>query len=839
MRRPLIYLLIALIAGIFAGSYFAASHYLLLAIITLILLFLIITIRNKWLTAGFFLILCFIFVLGFFDIQKQQYFIEHNHHVVQYIDKGKLDMEGIVIESPLAYLDRNVLIVRCLRIIKDKTYIPVSGNIRLAIPADLNFQYGDFIRFHSTLKRINNFNNPGGFDYEHYLNLQGIYATGFIADNSKIVLLRQNSANSIKLKLESFRLYLKQIIYKNASAPQREIIEAMTIGNQNEIPTNVRDNFNKTGTSHILSISGLHIGMVAATAFFFVLLILKSSQYLMLRFNIIKIAASAAFLMVITYAFIAGMEVTVQRSALMALIFLIALISEKQKDLYNTLALAGLIILVISPEALFDISFQLSFMAVLALIYIVPRFSDLTFSQNALIPSWSRSIIRHIYLSVIVCCAATIGTLPLIMYYFNRVSSVTIIANLIAVPLLGTLALALCMFFILCAFFSPVIAGYFIKLASYFTQISVDIINKLAALSWSSFNTTKPNLIEIAVFYLFIFLVIQFIDEVKKRKSQKEFSSRHFRVIKYLLTITVVFFAADIIYLTFKDKLSSDLKITVIDVGQGTSTLVRFPGGGNMLIDGGGFSDSSFDVGKAVLAPFLYHERISKIDNVVLSHPHPDHLLGLIYIMNNFAVRQAWRSNLPIDLEDFPEWEKAIKLNKINVSLVSNEFPGKIFNGARVNILWPPNYSIQDVNNLSYDEVNDSSLVLKITFGKVSFLIPGDISADVEKRLIESKTNLRSDVLVVSHHGSNHSSSSEFIKAVACRYAIVSAGKANVFHHPHPSTLQRYKDAGVNILRTDHDGAVTLTTDGNNLKIISFIVETPIPKVKPGVCWAQ
>jgi competence protein ComEC len=408
------------------------------------------------------------------------------------------------------------------------------------------------------------------------------------------------------------------------------------------------------------------------------------------------------------------------------------------------------------------------------------------------------------------------------MYYFNRVSSVTIIANLIAVPLLGTLALALCMFFILCAFFSPVIAGYFIKLASYFTQISVDIINKLAALSWSSFNTTKPNLIEIAVFYLFIFLVIQFIDEVKKRKSQKEFSSRRFRVIKYLLTITVVFFAADIIYLTFKDKLSSDLKITVIDVGQGTSTLVRFPGGGNMLIDGGGFSDSSFDVGKAVLAPFLYHERISKIDTVVLSHPHPDHLLGLIYIMNNFAVRQAWRSNLPIDLEVFPEWEKAIKLNKINVSLVSNEFPGKIFNGARVNILWPPNYSIQDVNNLSYDEVNDSSLVLKITFGKVSFLIPGDISADVEKRLIESKTNLRSDVLVVSHHGSNHSSSSEFIKAVACRYAIVSAGKANVFHHPHPSTLQRYKDAGVNIFRTDRDGAITMTTDGNNLKIITF-----------------
>jgi competence protein ComEC len=354
-------------------------------------------------------------------------------------------------------------------------------------------------------------------------------------------------------------------------------------------------------------------------------------------------------------------------------------------------------------------------------------------------------------------------------------------------------------------------------------QISVDLINKLAALSWSSFNTTKPNLIEIAVFYLLIFLVIQFIETIKKRKTSKEFSSSRFRVIKYLLVITVLFFAADITYLTLRDKLSSDLKITVIDVGQGNSILVQFPGGGNMLIDGGGFSESSFDTGKAVVAPFLYHERISHIDTVVLSHPHPDHLLGLIYIINNFAFRQIWKSNLPVNPEDFPEWEKAIKLNNLQVALLSNKSPERILNGVPVKVLWPPNYSDKDINDLSYDEVNDSSLVLKITLGKISFLISGDISTDVEKRLIDAKTDLRSDVLVVPHHGSNKSSSIEFIKAVACRYAIVSAGKANVFHHPHPSTLQRYKDAGVNILRTDRDGAITLATDGNNLQIETFV----------------
>ena len=576
MRRPLICLLISLIAGIVAGSFFTFSYNALMIAAALILILILINIRNKWLTAGFLLIIIFIFILGVFNIQKRIYFFQDELNILNYVNSGKTTLEGTVIESPIAYPDKNVLIVECARVIKDKSYLPTSGYIRLAIPPDLNFQYGDFIRFHSTLKRIHNFNNPGCFDYERFLILQGIYAAGFINNESGIILLRKNSASSLRLKVESFRTYLKQIIYRNSPSPQREIIEAMTIGNQKAIPADLRNNFNKTGTSHILSINGLHIGIIAASAFFFVFLILKSSEYLMLRFNIIKLAATAAFFMVLISAFIAGMEIPVQRSTLMALILLIALISGKQRDLYNTLTLAALFILAISPEALFDSSFQLSFIAVLALIYIVPRFSGLSLKQLERLPSLGQSIIRYIYLSAIVCIAVTIGTLPLIIYYSNRVSFITIIANLISVPLLGTLVLTISMFFILSAFFSPVIAGYCIKLASFFVQISVTIINKLAAFPWSSSNSTTPAIIEIAVFYLSIFLIIQFIDEREKRKNQKVFSPLRFQILKYLLIITLVFFAADITYLLLKDKLSSDLKITVIDVGQGNSTLIHF-----------------------------------------------------------------------------------------------------------------------------------------------------------------------------------------------------------------------------------------------------------------------
>lgn len=659
MRRPLLYLLIAFITGIIAGSCFTMPLYLLLTPAILTLLFIPVSIRKKWFSTAFAFLVGFLFFLGFFNIQKQTYYFKDDLRILNHINQGKVTVEGIVKESPVSYEEKDVLVIRCIHILKDKSYLPTAGIIRLAIPPDLDFRYGDFIRFQSNLRKIQNFNNPGRFNYERYMNLQGIYVSGFVNDASEIVLLRKNTAGDLRLKLESFRQYLRKIIAGNSLSPAREVLEAMTLGNQNEIPAEIRDNFSKTGTSHILSISGLHVGMVAVTSFFFIFLLLKSSEWMMLKFNIIKIAAGTAFLMVFSYALIAGMGVTVVRATLMAFIFLLALLFGKQKDFYNTLAIAGLIILTISPEALFDISFQLSFASVLAIIYIVPRISFSFSDKRSTLPLWLKSVIHYILATVAVCVAATLGTLPLIIYYFDRMSLVTILANLIVVPLLGTLTLAVAMFFILFSF-SPTISGFFIQLASFLTQISINVIHHLATLSWSSLSVAKPNLAEIALFYLIVILSFQLLDDLRKKKI----SPLRFSAIKYLLIIAVFISVADIIYFSVNHKLSSDLKITFIDVGQGNSAFVQLPGRKNMLIDGGGFSKSSFDVGKSVLAPFLYAQKINHIDTVVLTHPHPDHLSGLIYILNNFNVRNVWKTKLPVDPDIFPLWKEPSPLIK-------------------------------------------------------------------------------------------------------------------------------------------------------------------------------
>ncbi|MEE9911142.1 MAG: DNA internalization-related competence protein ComEC/Rec2 [Deltaproteobacteria bacterium] len=831
MRRPLLYPVVALITGILIGDHVAVPSSVLLTGALAVLLMLLLCLRKKWNPAAFFFLFVLLLIVGSFNIQRPQYLAQNHHHIVHHADQGLLTLEGVVLANDQISPTNNILVINCRRLIKNNVYLPVTGDIRLVGPADLSFRYGDYIRFHSKIKKLQSFHNPGSFNYERYLNRQGIYVSGFLANSASIVLIRHNSASGIKLKLETFRLFLKKLIYDNAPSPQREIIEAMTIGNQNHIPSGVRDNFAKTGISHILSISGLHIGIVAACGFFVIFFLLKSSEYLMLKYNIVKIATAAAFMPVIIYALVAGMGTPVLRATLMTLAFLTALLIEKQKDLYNILFSAALIILIIAPESLFEISFQLSFGAVFAILYIVPKFSDLNLGLPEFTPHWLQTLIHRIFIFALVSASATVGTLPIIVFYFNRVSAVTLIGNMIAVPLLGILALIPAMAFILTSVFSAWLAGLLISVASFFTGMTVSIINALASLPWSAFTFTRPSMPEIVLFYVFIFLLIEVITPAGKKKK-KGFHARHPSLVKAALIISLALIITDSLYLVLKDQFSADLRITAIDVGQGSSTLIQFPHGANMLIDGGGFQNSSFDMGRSVIAPFLYAKRIGKIDTVVLTHPHPDHLQGLIYIINNFDVREIWSTGVKTEDELYQLWSKTIADHKIRIKHVSAQSEPEHIGGVDIHFLWPLQSPVPGVEEISYGEINDTSLVMKISHGANRFLMTGDISSRMEEFLIASGRNLKSDVLIVPHHGSIHSSSMDFIDHVSCRFAIISSGRNNVFRHPHPVILNRYSSAGIDIFRTDQDGAISISSDGITLKIIPWL-ERPTPGARP------
>ncbi len=271
------------------------------------------------------------------------------------------------------------------------------------------------------------------------------------------------------------------------------------------------------------------------------------------------------------------------------------------------------------------------------------------------------------------------------------------------------------------------------------------------------------------------------------------------------------------------------LSATAIDVGQGSSTLVRFPTDKIMLIDGGGFPNSVFDVGKYIVAPYLWRERIDAIDIVVLTHPHPDHLQGLIFILNNFSVGEVWSNGEKANSEEYREFLKIIQDRGIPHRRRSSQDEPIIVNDTRIEFLNPERLWTDEGNVVSYVEANDRSLAMRMTFGGVSFLFTGDISGATEEVIVSRRGRIFSSLLFVPHHGGRTSTTAGFLEAVKPSAAIISAGYDNPFRLPNPEVLTRLRNVGATIYRTDLQGMIRATTDGQEHFISSFLEKVEIP----------
>jgi len=291
------------------------------------------------------------------------------------------------------------------------------------------------------------------------------------------------------------------------------------------------------------------------------------------------------------------------------------------------------------------------------------------------------------------------------------------------------------------------------------------------------------------------------------------------RFLTLFLSFILLFFAADIFYTNIKTVRQKYLEITFIDVGQGSSTLIKFPGGVNMLVDGGGFYDRSFDLGKYVVAPYLWHEKIKKVDIMVLTHPDQDHVGGLPYIADTFEVGEVWSTGSKSKNESCRILKEIIRGKAIPHRIVDKDTPEQTIGGASIRILNPAKSASGRGLHFPDSDYNDNGVVMKITFGNRSILLPADISEYAEAELIASGTDLKADILMAPHHGARSSSSASFLKAVCPEIIVISCGPGNVFGFPHSDVLDRYRRMGTKVLRIDECGAVTIQTDGKKIRI--------------------
>jgi competence protein ComEC len=764
----------------------------------------------------------------------------------------------MVCENPQVSPDRTELILCSVRVITQGAPLPVAGHVLLHLRESASFQLGDWVRFRARLRLPRNFGNPGAFDYESVLRFRGILARGFINDASGIIVIRSLTVNPWLASLEDFRRRIAKAIEDRAPGTEGAIIKAMILGDQREIPQEVMEKFNRTGTTHIIAISGFNVGIVALFSLWFIRPLLKSSQWILLRGNVTALSTSFAILIVVGYTFIAGAGISVVRASLMVIAFMISLLLNRDRDLTNT-ALAALLILMISPSSLFSISFQLSFTAVAAILFLTPRLTALlgpppkTTDNNRTIRQrftvMMHKGLRATAVFFFVSLAATIGTLPLMLLYFNRLSLVTLAANMMVVPILGVLATPLCLLIILAVPLSSLLVDGLIEISAWLVRISLTLIDTFSGWSWAALFVSTPTLLEIVSYYLLLVSSVSLIERMLSRSHPPTEQKRKY-FWKTLFVLTLLFFIIDGIYLYNHSCHRGRLTLTAVDVGQGSSVLVRFPGGHRMLVDGGGFYDETFDVGRYVLAPFLWKEKITTIDTVVLTHPHPDHLQGLLFILENFRVREVWTNGEVMDSPLYDSFLRIVHERAIAWLALSDHTPVRQLAGVEIRIMNPsaappslPKMAEQGDRLLDRErladrpfvfrtaektevpgkeDANERSLVMRLSFGRRSFLLPGDISAVAESRLIANGDELRSDVLFAPHHGSLRSGASDFLEKIRPQTVIVSCGTDNLFGFPHPEVLRRYERIGARLFRTDRDGAVTVMTNGSDLQFRSF-----------------
>jgi competence protein ComEC len=824
--RPVIPLLISMIVGLSCGLRFSGHNvWAYLAITCCSGVLLIKIIRKK---TSLFLPLFLFFSLGYLSIQPWFPETFPINHISRYTDTHPVNISGRVTESPEIRDNRLSFELSAQTIDINGKVIPVSGKINVRVLNNIpDISVDDMVFFKSGVRSVRNFNNPGGFDYKRHMAFKGISGTAYVAGDE--IGIKKNEANiNVKGLIENARKKFSILIDSSVPSGEAGVLKALVIGDQNSISPEIREDFNRTGTSHILSISGLHVGIVATVSFLFFNKFLSYFNLFLWNAWTRKGAAILSLLPVIIYGLLAGMSPSTQRSVIMVSVFLMSFFVEREQDAINTLAVAAMLILAFHPPSLFLISFQLSFLSVLFII----TGMNLTLYRKDIISNahegWWPGLQRKTAAFFLVSFFATIGTCPVVMYYFNQVSLVGLAANCVAVPLIGfaVVSAGLLSFFIYPV--SSLVSVWLIKASSVILGVSLEFIIFFAKLPFAAIKTVTPSFFEITWYYLLLGAVFVILQGTDRKNEGKRDGSVFERIKLRAPFIAIVFLIiagyADIWYWLDKRFLQEDLKVTVIDVGQGASTLLELPGGYNVLVDGGGFSDNSiFDVGENITAPLLWRKKIKSVDTLVLSHPNSDHLNGLLYIAENFNVKEIWSNGEAADSLGYKKLLEIIKEKSIEMEDFNEIRRNRAINGTIFNILYPE-AGFKEKNE-KWRKGDNSSLVLQAVFGSKSFLFTGDIKAKGESDLVKTSGNrLKSTVLIVPHHGSKSSSTDKFIDKVNPEIAIIPVGWKNRYKFPHPEVLKRYKEKKCRVFRTDENGAVIMSTDGKSLAVIPTVV---------------
>ena len=805
-HRPAIPVVLALIAGILLGERVPMVAWAAIAILVVCACVVIVRMRHRLSVRWSPLVI--VLAAGYLSMAPWSSSHHGPNHIVNFLDGRSWTIRGIVAESPVVRFGRTRIVLDGISLSREGTSRPVKGRIRVTVMEAVDAAAGDRLTFASRIRPLRNFNNPGGFDYRRHMAFLGIHGSAWVRAE-ELRMDGSDPQSSFQRRVHDLRRELGRLIDAAAdeqSADASAVLKALVFGDRSGIGSELRERFNRAGAGHLLAISGLHVGIVAAVAYRSLLWIFSFCSPLLWRGLTRSWAAAVTVLVVVAYGILAGMSPSTQRAVVMVTIFLAAVIAGRTHDLFNTLAVAALAILVVFPPALFSISFQLSFAAVAAIVYGLGKIGS---QNNTMLPE-AHPFVRKLAGFVLVSALAIAGTTPIVLYHFNQTSVVGLGANLLLVPLVGFVAVPLGLAAAAAAMLAGAVAAPALWLAVQVVELALVAVNAFSGLSFAAVKTVTPSLLEVGLYYM---------------AGWALFNLRSSRPARWVLAATLVVAAGDGIYWSHQRFWRSELEVTAVDVGQGSATLLELPGGTVFLYDGGGFADNRlFDMGQRVVAPLLWRRKIATVDVLILSHPNSDHLNGLIYIARHFDVGELWTNGDVNDTRGYRELMEVCRAKNIPVRQLDAGSPPRVVGATRLAVLHPPADFFDRSTVSGQNDRNNGSLVIQAGFGQTAFLLTGDIMTKAEKSLVERMGDeLAGTVLFAPHHGSRSSNSQALIDAVQPSMAVVSAGAGNRFGFPHAEVLDRYRAAGSRIRITGTHGAIRMRSDGNTVLVDSFL----------------
>ena len=705
----------------------------------------------------------------------------------------------------------------------------------------LALPYGTRVELLARLRKPRNFQNPGRFDYVAYLASRGVFLTAAVRAGTPIHELAGRGGWTGLSWVWKARQAARGRLAAWADEHVGDervggILRALLLGERTGLTQETRQDFQRTGAYHALVISGLHVGAIAFVA----LWLLRVAMVLPMARTLIGIAV------VVGYAMFAGAALPVMRAAWMCSAYLVSSLVYRQRRALNVIAGTAMVFLLIDPALLFDASFQMSFLAVGLIAGIaVPLLEGTTEPyRRALIDLWNpdrdlhletktaeirvalrmwleplpvlmrlpRSVVTGVVVGclrvmvwatalLIVSAVIQAGLALPMAVHFQRVSWGGVAANLCVMPLLlVTLPLGLLSLLTNSAWLGSLTWSCAQAISSavawFAAELPVDV------------RTPPPPLWLGVLFALSLVLVGWSFDRGNK-----------WRVAGWSgFAVSLALLVAH----PFPARLTTGhLEFTAIDVGQGESLFLALPDGRTVLVDGGGLPDfggtrtQTLDIGDAVVSPYLWSRSIRRLDVLAITHSDMDHFGGVPALLDNFEIGEVWLSSVAFDEEDRDRLD-AITGRAARVRFLKRG--DRVRMGAVVFDVLGPAVGVQAAKARS----NDRSLVLTASFGAHRFLLTGDIEARAEAGLVDGGELREAEVLKVAHHGSKTSTQDVFLDRVAPTFAVISAGFRNPFGHPHPTVLERLRERGIRVLRTDREGLISISTNGRRFQVTTF-----------------